>query len=111
MSVLICRVMSRTLVNPISDLFDVACRHRTVKVSCQCGNVGIFDPHALWYLFERKGWNDKLPAVRKRMRCLQCYYAKRKRTTATLELVAEDHTRQLPMPDIIEWKRQLRRRR
>ncbi len=103
--------MSRTLVNPISDLFDVACRHRTVKVSCHCGNVGIFDPHALWRLFERKGWNDKLPAVRKRMRCLQCYYAKRKRTLATLELTSEDHTRQLPMPDIMEWKRQLRRRR
>ena len=82
-----------------------------MKVSCPCGNVGIFDPHALWYLFERKGWNDRLPAVRKRMRCLQCYYAKRKRTLATLELVDVDHTRQLPMPDIIEWKRQLRRRR
>ena len=103
--------MSRTLVNPISSLFDVACRHHSVKVSCPCGNVGIFDPHALWYLFERKGWNDRLPAVRKRMRCLQCYYAKRKRTLATLELVDVDHTRQLPMPDIIEWKRQLRRRR
>ena len=78
--------MSRTLVNPISDLFDVACRHHTVKVSCQCGNVGIFDPHALWYLFERKGWTDRL-------------------------LVDVDHTRQLPMPPISEWKRQLRRRR
>ena len=59
--------MSRTLVNPISSLFDVACRHHTVQVSCACGNVGIFDPHALWWLFERKGWNDKLPAVRKRL--------------------------------------------
>lgn len=52
--------MSRQLVNPISDLFDVACRYHTVQVSCQCGNVGVFDPHALWYPFERKGWNDRL---------------------------------------------------
>ena len=103
--------MSRQLANPISDLFDAAVRHRTIKASCQCGNVGIFDPHALWYLFERKGWNDKLPAVRKRMRCLQCYAAKRKRTLAALELCDENHTRQLPMPQISEWKRQLRRRR
>ena len=43
--------------------------------------------------------------------CLQCYYAKRKRTPATLELGRENHTRQLQMPDIHEWKRQLRRRR
>lgn len=100
--------MGRILVNPISDLFDVACRHHTVKVSCQCGNVGIFDPHALWWLFERIGWNDRLPDVRKRMRCLQCYYAKRKGTLATLKLGSEDHTRLLPMPDTIEWKRQLR---
>lgn len=103
--------MSRDLVNPIQDLFDAAVRHHTIKVSCGCGNVGIFDPHALWWLFERKGWNDKLGAVRQRMRCLQCYAAKRKRTLAALELCYENHTRQLPMPDIIEWKRQLRRRR
>ena len=103
--------MSRDLANPIQDLFDAAVRHHTIKVSCGCGNVGIFDPHALWYLFERKGWNDKLSAVRKRMRCLQCYAAKRKRTLAALELCDENHTRQLPMPDLIEWKRQLRRRR
>ena len=103
--------MSRELVNPIRDLFDAAAQHHTIKVSCRCGNVGIFDPHALWYLFERRGWRDHLPEVRKRMRCLQCYYAKRKRTLATLELSDEHHTRQLPMPDIIEWKRQLRRRR
>lgn len=111
MSVLFCRVMSRTLVNPIRDLFDAAVRHNTIQVSCRCGNVGIFDPHALWYLFERRGWNDRLPDVACRMRCLQCYYAKRKRTPATLELTRVDPTRQLPMPDIIEWKRQLRRRR
>ena len=52
--------MRRELVNPIRDLFDAAVRHETIKVSCQCGNVGIFDPHALWYLFERRGWNDRL---------------------------------------------------
>ena len=103
--------MRRDLAKPIRDLFDAAVRHRTIKVSCACGNVGIFDPHALWWLFERKGWNDRLTAVSQRMRCLQCYAAKRKRTLAALELTSAAHTRQLPMPDIIEWKRQLRRRR
>jgi hypothetical protein len=34
---------SYVLVNPTSSLFDVACRHPTVKVSCPCGSVGIFD--------------------------------------------------------------------
>jgi len=103
--------MSRELVNPIRDLFDAAVRHNTIKVSCKCGNVGIFDPHALWYLFERRGWRDHLPEVRKRMRCLQCLYAKRPRTLATLDLCRDNPTRQLRMPDIHEWKRQLRRRR
>ena len=74
--------MSRELVNPIRDLFDAAVRHNTIKVSCRCGNVGIFDPHALWWLFERRGWNDRLGDVQRRMRCLQCYVAKRKRTRA-----------------------------
>lgn len=103
--------MSRELVNPIRDLFDAAVRHSTIMVSCRCGNVGIFDPHALWWLFERRGWNDRLGDVQRRMRCLQCYVAKRKRTPATMELTSENPTRQLPMPDISEWKRQLRRRR
>jgi len=103
--------MSRQLANPIRDLFDAAVRHNTIKVSCKCGNVGIFDPHALWYLFERKGWRDHLPEVRKRMRCLQCFYAKRPRSLATLDLCRDNPTRQLRMPDIHEWKRQLRRRR
>ena len=103
--------MSRELVNPIRDLFDAAVRHNTIKVSCRCGNVGIFDPHALWWLFERRGWNDRLGDVQRRMRCLQCYAAKRKRTPAAIELSNENHTRQLPMPDVSEWKRQLRRRR
>lgn len=103
--------MARELVNPIRDLFDAAVRHETIKVTCRCGNVGIFDPHALWWLFERRGWNDRLPDVARRMRCLQCYFAKRQRSLATLDLCREDHTRQLPMPDIIERKRQLRRRR
>lgn len=55
-------------------------------------------PHALWYLLERKGWNDRLPEVRNLVRRLQCYYAKRKRILAAKELVGEDRTRQLPMP-------------
>lgn len=103
--------MSRTLANPITTIFDAAVRHQTIKVSCQCGNVGIFDPHALWYLFQRRNWSERLPDVRKRMRCLQCYYAKRKRTLPTLEISDDNHTRQLPMPQIGEWKRELRRRR
>lgn len=103
--------MSRTLVNPISTIFDAAVRHQTIKVSCKCGNVGIFDPHALWYLFHRRNWSERLGDVRKRMRCLQCYHAGRKRTLAALEVSSEGHTRQLAMPQITEWKRELRRRR
>ena len=103
--------MSRTLANPITTIFDAAVRHRTIKVTCTCGNVGIFDPHALWYLFQQKNWSERLPDVRKRMRCLQCYFAKRKRALAMLEVSDNSHTRQLPMPPISEWTRELRRRR
>ncbi len=62
--------MSRELVNPISDLFDAAVQPKNGQGIVQVRNVGIFDPHALWWLFERRGWNDRLEEVQRRMRCL-----------------------------------------
>ena len=54
----------RELVNPIADLFDAAVRHMTVQLRCpRCGWTAHFDPHAMWWLFDRKGWDDRISQV------------------------------------------------
>ena len=67
----------------------------------------IFDPHALWYLFEKKGWPDWLRDVRRRCRCTGCGARE-----PALDLVHEEPTgERLKMPSEQEWKRMRARRR
>lgn len=98
----------RELANPIRDLFDAAVRHYAVKLTCtRCRHQRIFDPHALWYHFHRRGRPDWLPDVREKCRCTACG-ARR----PTLDLVHELPTDEtLPMPSETVWKQELRRRR
>jgi hypothetical protein len=98
----------RELANPIRDLFDAAVRHYTIKLTCtRCRHQRIFDPHALWYHFHKRGRPDWLPDVREKCRCTSCG-ARR----PTLDLVREPPTDEtLPMPSETVWKKELRRRR
>lgn len=99
---------------PLRDLFDAAVRHSGIKLTCrQCGRAAILSSHALWWLFHRKGWSDRFDDVKKRCLCVMCLH----RTGAKvrdpeLELVDEGPTdTSLPMPNELNWKRELRRRR
>ena len=99
-------------VHPLRDLFDAAVRGYAVKLTCYaCKHVRIFDPHALWWLFHRRGWNDRFPHVRRRAVCTRCLAAQaRKIRQPKLELVHEKETGEpLPMPPIHEWKAMMRR--
>ncbi len=93
---------------PLRDLFDAATHAYSVRLTCAaCGHRRVFDPHGLWYLFDRRGWTDWLKDVRARCVCSQCG-ARQPR----LELVREPETgEKLPMPSEHRWKQELRRRR
>ena len=99
---------------PLEDLFDAAVRQRRVRLTCaKCRHVTVFDAVALWWLFERKGWQDRFKDVRKRCVCLLCLHERGlKIRYPELELVGDPPTEtRLPLPSEIEWKRELRRRR
>jgi hypothetical protein len=98
----------REKLNPVRDLFDAAAQHYAIKLTCRrCRHQRIFDPHALWYLFEKKGWPDYLRDVRRRCRCAECGARE-----PTLDLVHEAPTGEpLKMPSEQEWKRMRTRRR
>ncbi len=56
-----------------SDLFECAAWHIAIVATCrQCKRESVFDPHALWHLYQRKGWRNDLRSVQRRMKCRSC---------------------------------------
>ena len=91
-------------------IFEAAAWHRTVKVSCRCGNVGLFDGHGLWWKFERKGWTDDFRDARRRFYCRSCSQRMgRKVRPSWIETCDESPRICLPLPDEREWKRAVNR--
>lgn len=99
---------------PLRDLFDAAVRQKSIKLTCaRCKHICIFDGHALWWLFQRRGWQDRFADVQRRCVCIVCSYnGGTKVRHPHLELVDETPTdTRLKMPSELDWKRELRRRR
>ena len=99
---------------PLRELFDAAVRGRSVKLTCpRCRRAAILSSHALWWLFERKGWAARFADVRRRCFCIMCLHRTGEKVRgAELELVDDPPTdTSLPMPSEMDWKRELRRRR
>ncbi|AUW59456.1 hypothetical protein C1T17_16530 [Sphingobium sp. SCG-1] len=94
-----------------TNIFEAAAWHYTLKPVCgTCGHHALFDPHGLWWLFERKRWDDRLTLAAKRFRCIPCLEKRGQRVRrASLYLVKDAPTTLLPLPDEREWKRALSR--
>ncbi|GAA0326075.1 hypothetical protein GCM10009087_40490 [Sphingomonas oligophenolica] len=90
-----------------TTIFEAAAFQYAIKARCcRCGHSNILDPHALWWHFERKGWDNRLTKAAARFRCLRCPVS----TRVELTLVREEATLdRLPMPDIGTWKRAINR--
>lgn len=92
-------------------IFEAAAWFRAIKPVCRCGHSASFNPYGIWWLFERRMWDDDLRRARERFWCVRC----RERTGSRvrpvgIELVeprADDIA--LPMPDEREWKRAVSR--
>lgn len=96
----------------LRDVFDAAVRGYTIKLTCQsCRHARVFNAHALWWLFHRRGWNDRFPHLRRRAVCSACLGGQgRKIRQPKLDLVYDDPTgTPLPMPPEHEWKAMVRR--
>lgn len=96
-----------------TNLFEAAAWQYAVRVTCgRCGHSAVFDPHALWWLFERKRWNDSLPAAARRFACMDCRSHGRRepKGLAGISLVDDQPTTtDLPLPPEREWKRAINR--
>ena len=92
----------------IKTLYDVAVTGQHLKASClACQHEKIFDAGRLWWLYQRRGWSDKLTGVARHLRCASCG-GKNIRVTNTLE----KPTGIQPIgPTDREWKEHVRRQR
>lgn len=93
-----------------SCLMEAAAWRRTVKVGCRCGHAAFFDPHALWWFYERRGWDGTFAVMRRRYFCSACLGATGRRVRPVVS--AEGHeqpTVKLPWPPESEWKRAVNR--
>jgi hypothetical protein len=96
-----------------TSILEAATLKQSIMPVCQCGHAARFEPHGLWWHFERRGWNDKLVAARLHFWCRVCgsqHHGKVR--PARLDLVdwaAGDF--ELPWPDERVWKRAVSRLR
>jgi hypothetical protein len=94
-----------------TQIWEAASLRQPVMVSCHaagCQNRAVFDPHCLWGLFWKRGWDDGFRSAARRFYCRGCSSAARKKVkqaSMTSLSVAAAVTHPLPYPDEREWKR------
>jgi hypothetical protein len=95
-----------------TTIFEAAAWHKAVQPMCSgCPHSAIFHPHALWWYFRKRGWNDNLRKARAKFWCRKCGERVGKRIRPrVLELVPEtDDMIRLQMPSEAEWKKAVNR--
>lgn len=100
-------------LHPFRDLYDAAIRHQSVRVACdRCRHSAIFQVAALWYHFNRRGWDDRFKHVQQRFFCLLCWHHRGVKVRPSLTFGDEPPTdTRFPMPSQGDWKREAARRR
>lgn len=97
-----------------THITDCALFHRNIRLTCRhCGHARVLSGYALWWLFERKGWDDRLTGIGARFRCDLCWAHHRRNVRNPQAEVTQDGTSgpQPPMPCEREWKRLVSRHR
>lgn len=90
----------------LRHLLHCALYRRTVVARCPvCRREGRYDGVALWWLFHRKGWDDRLAEVPRRLRCRSCFDDRRKIVRPTIRLNRDEPDKPLPYPPEREWKK------
>lgn len=97
----------------LRTLEQCALHRRTVLLTCPaCRRERRLDAVALWWLFQRKGWDDTMAEAARRFHCTACRARDgrkiRPRATITREQPDEE---QAPYPDQATWKRLVSRYR
>tara|TARA_B110001454_G_scaffold211230_1_gene226654 strand:+ start:219 stop:542 length:324 start_codon:yes stop_codon:yes gene_type:complete len=94
-------------------ILEAATFRQSVMPVCKCGHSARFEPHCLWWHFERRGWDDRLNSARERFWCRVCRSRMRQKVRPVrLDIVpVAAGDLELPWPDERIWKRAMARLR
>jgi hypothetical protein len=94
-----------------TTVFDAATKHELVLIRCACRHWATHDPHGLWWLCYKRGWEGHFELLKPRFYCTRCYaVARERRRPVSIEGQQKgEATITLPMPPEREWKRALKR--
>ncbi|MDQ1231478.1 hypothetical protein [Sphingomonas sp. SORGH_AS_0879] len=96
----------------LRTLEECALHKRTLRLTCPaCDHVRVLDAVALWWLFQRRGWDGTLGLVGRRLCCSVCQaegQVRRPRLTIGRDAPTGAP---LPYPDAATWKRLVSRYR
>lgn len=96
----------------LRTLEQCALYKQTLRLTCpRCRHVRVLDAVALWWLFQRRGWDDELSATAQRLRCSLC--EEQGHVTRPRIVVGRDAPtgEQPAYPDAATWKRLVSRYR
>jgi hypothetical protein len=91
----------------LKTLQECALYKRTLRLTCpRCRHVRILDAVPLWWLFQRRGWDDAVSDAPKRLCCSRCKERSGMVVRPRLSVGRDPPTgEQLPYPDEATWKR------
>lgn len=98
----------------LSTLMHCALYRRTVQLSCRdCPHVARIDAVPLWWLFERRNWDDRLSAVPPHFYCSKCWHRRYRKTSRPRLTLTNDppEPSSWAYPDERTWKRLVSRYR
>jgi hypothetical protein len=98
---------------PLHSLAELALHKWHVKLTCpRCGHQRVMSGAGLWWLFERKRWNNGITEARRRLYCSYCRCADRSKVMPRIDKTNDAPTGALlPDPPIYEWKKLVARYR
>jgi ribosomal protein L37E len=94
-----------------TTIFEAAAFQQRLCIVCQrCGHAAVYDPHQLWWLFERRGWVGIFSHAHQRFWCRRCSeQTGRKVKAARIELTSGPVTVPLEFPSEESWRKALAR--
>jgi hypothetical protein len=90
----------------LRTLEECALHRRTFRVTCPaCGHVRLLDAVPLWWLFVKRGWDERLPAAMRKLYCTPC--GKAGQIVRPWYVVTREQPEgpQPPYPERREWNR------
>lgn len=99
-----------------TEIWEAAMMARPIKVQCTvggCEHSAVFHPAGLWYLFDRRGWQQSFRKAEQRFWCRKCTRAVGWRVKKAVILMTNDqiNVTSLPLPSEREWKKFVSRHR